>query len=438
MNLKDKHILVVTSVYPLTADGNHGAFVREAILRTQPTGTRFTVFAPAYEGCASHELDGILVYRFRYFFKRFENLVRDGAPTKLQRQPLYLAIAALYILLGTFQLFWLCLRQKPDVLHVHWPFPHGLMAWPSSKLLGIPMVFSLHGAELLLSNKFKFVSGILSWLLPLAKGITANSSFTYGLIRKIYAGPVTIIPYGLTIEAKPTKTGSFDRPARMLFVGRLDERKGMKYLFEALPPILAKQEVCLRIVGQGILEAELRSQCHDLGLDRFVNFLGFVSKDELAAEYANCDIFVLPAIVDSKGDTEGLGVVLIEALAHAKPVVATAVGGIPDVITSGKTGVLVGQKDPQALAQAVLNILEQPEIAVEMGQQGLVDIQTRFSWSRIVPMWERIFADALDRSNRSIPDPIGSLLAENPQHKVNAIDADAAYGIAREPVSRSK
>jgi glycosyltransferase involved in cell wall biosynthesis len=438
MNLKDKHILVVTSVYPLTADGNHGAFVREAILRMQSTGARFTVFAPAYEGCASHELDGISVYRFRYFFKRFENLVRDGAPTKLQRQPLYLAIAAFYILLGTFQLFWQCRRQKPDLLHVHWPFPHGVMAWPSSKLLGIPMVFSFHGAELLLSNKFKFVSGILSWLLPIAKGVSANSSFTYGLIRKIYVGPVTIIPYGLTIEAKPTKARSLDRPASMLFVGRLDERKGMKYLFEALPLILAKQDVCLRIVGKGILEEELRSQCHALGLDRVVSLLGFLSKDELAAEYADCDIFVLPAIVDSKGDTEGLGVVLIEALAHAKPVVATAVGGIPDVITSGETGLLVAQKDPQALAQAILSILVQSDRAAEMGRQGLADIQTRFSWSRIVPMWERVFADALGHSNNLIPSPTKSIFAENTKNKANEIDADSAYGLARKPVSRSK
>ncbi|NKB18842.1 MAG: glycosyltransferase family 4 protein [Pseudanabaena sp. CRU_2_10] len=438
MNLKDKHILVVTSVYPLTSDGNHGAFVREAILRMRSTGAKFTVFAPAYEGCSSHKLDGISVYRFRYFFKRFENLVRDGAPTKLQRQPLYLAIAALYILLGTFQLFWLCLRQKPDVLHVHWPFPHGLMAWPSSKLLGIPMVFSLHGAELLLSNKFKFVSGILSWLLPIAKGITANSSFTYGLIRKVYAGPVTIIPYGLTIEAKPTKARSLDRPASMLFVGRLDERKGMKYLFEALPLVLAKQEVCLRIVGKGILEAELRSQCHDLGLDKVVSFLGFVSKDELAAEYAACDLFVLPAIVDSKGDTEGLGIVLIEALAHAKPVVATAVGGIPDVITSGKTGLLVAQKDPLALAQAIASILMQGDRAAEMGHQGLTDIQTRFSWSRIVPMWERVFADALSNSDNPIQIPTESIDAEDAENRVNPIHAGSAHELTRESVSRSK
>ncbi len=403
MDLQDKHILVVTSVYPHTPEGNHGAFVREAILRSQPTGAKFTVFAPAYEGCKSHVLDGINVYRFRYCLKRFENLARDGAPTKIQRQPLYLVTAALYILLGTWQLFWVCRKQRPDILHIHWPFPHGLMAWPASKLLGIPIVFSFHGAELLLVHKFGFVAYILRWLLPMVSGVTANSSFTQGLIRKLYAGPVTVIPYGLTIKPKPPKQRSPVEVPRLLFVGRLDERKGLRYLLEALPLVLAEQPVRLRVVGKGLLEAEIKAQCSSLGLNAVVDFLGFVSKEELAEEYADCDIFVLPAIVDSKGDTEGLGIVMIEALAHEKPVVATTVGGIVDVIFSGTTGLLVPEKDPYALAQAILKLLWEPNLAEQMGRKGLQDVQARFSWSRIIPLWQKIFAAALEEASPVSP-----------------------------------
>lgn len=395
MNLQGKHILVVTSVYPMTADGNHGAFVREAILRCSPTGAKFTVFAPAYEASKSYVLDGVKVYRFRYCIKRFENLVRDGAPTKLQKQPLYLLAAALYIFLGTLQLFWVCRQQKPDLLQIHWPFPHGLMALPSSILLGIPMVFSFHGGELMLVNKFGFVGDILRWLLPLAKGVTANSSFTAGLIRKFYEGPVRVIPYGLTLEAKPPLHLPPGEVPKLLFVGRLDERKGLRYLLEALPLVLAKQPVRLHVVGKGILEQEIKSQCQALGLNNVVDFLGFVSKEELADEYAGCEIFVLPAIIDSKGDTEGLGIVMIEALAHQKPVIASAVGGIVDVIQSGITGLLIPEKNPEALAQAILTLLSDPIKATEMGQKGLADVQVRFSWSRIIPMWEEVFATAM-------------------------------------------
>ncbi|MEH2286670.1 glycosyltransferase family 4 protein [Nostoc sp.] len=400
MNIQGKHIFVVTSVYPTTADCNHGAFVREAILRLQITGAKFTVFAPAYEGSKSHVLDGVKVFRFRYCPKRFENLARDGAPTKLQRQPLYLIVAAFYILFGMLQLFWVCCKEKPNLLQIHWPFPHGLIALPASILLGIPMVFSFHGAELMLANKFGFVTHILRWLLFLAKGVTANSSFTSGLIRKLYDGPVTVIPYGMTIKPKPPKKRSPEEVPKLLFVGRLDERKGLRYLLAALPSVLAKYPVRLRVVGKGILEDEIKSQCDAIGLNDVVDFLGFVSKEELADEYAGCDIFVLPAIVDSKGDTEGLGIVMIEALAHQKPVIASAVGGIVDVIHSGTTGLLVPEKDPEALAQAILTLLSNPTKAQKMGQQGLADIQVRFNWHNITPMWQQVLANAL---NNTVP-----------------------------------
>ncbi|MDX2231602.1 MAG: glycosyltransferase family 4 protein [Leptolyngbyaceae cyanobacterium bins.349] len=402
MNLVNKRILVMTSVYPQTPNGHHGAFIRETVLRLQPLGIRFSIFAPAYEGSSSYELDGIPVYRFRYFWARYENLVRDGAPTKLQKQPLYLLVAFFYILLGTWQLWRVCRREKPDVLHVNWPFPHGLMALPVSWATGTPMVFSFHGAELLLANRFGWVSAVLQRLLPTAAAVTANSSFTRGLLSKLWDQPVTIIPYGLTIAAKAPQLRQAGEPPRLLFVGRLDERKGLRYLLAALPLVLAQQHVQLRVVGQGFLEPELKHQCQQLGLAESVQFLGFVTKAELANEYATCDIFVLPAIVDSKGDTEGLGIVMIEALAHEKPVIASQVGGIVDVITSGKTGLLVPEKQPTALAHAILDLLNHPEASQEMARNGFRDVQTRFSWQRIVPLWESVFADAL--SPKFAPD----------------------------------
>ena len=395
MNLQGKHILVVTTVYPHEVGGRDGSFVREVILRLQPSGAKFTVFAPAYEACKSHVLDGIKVYRFRYCPKRFENLVRDGAPSKIQKQPLNLIPAALYILLGTWQLFWVCWKEKPDLLHINWPFPHGLMAFPASKLLGIPMVFTCHGTELLLARKFGFVADILRWLLPMTGGVTANSCFTQGLIRELYDGSVSVIPYGLTVEPKPSKKRLPGEIPRLLFVGRLVERKGLKYLLEALCLILAKQPARLRVVGKGDRQAEFEAYCQELGLENAVDFLGFIGKEELAQEYACCDIFILPSIVDSKGETEGLGIVTIEALAHGKPVVASAVGGIVDVIDSPTTGLLVPEKDPAALAEAILQLLSDPDLAEAMGRRGLKDVQDRFSWSKIIPMWERVFSAAL-------------------------------------------
>lgn len=392
MDLQDKHILVVTSVYPRNEGDRYGSFVQETISRLKPTGAKFTVFAPAFEGSPSHWHDGIFVHRFRYCPKAWENLTHgEGAPTKVQN-PFYFLVAAAYILAGTGQLFWLCRRQKPDLLHVHWPFPHGMMAFPAKQWLKIPMIFSFHGAELLLARKFSFVSAILRWLIPHSREITANSSFTRNLIAQLCDRPVHQIPYGLTITAKPPQPRPLGEPPRLLFVGRLIERKGLRYLLQALPAILEKEPVRLRVVGRGDEEGALTALCRKLGIAGQVDFLGFLSNEALVEEYAKCDIFVLPSIVDRKGDTEGLGIVMLEALAHAKPVVASAVGGIGDIIQSGKTGLLIAPRDPQALADAIEQLLANPSYAAQLGQQGLREVQTRFSWSNIVPLWCEVFA----------------------------------------------
>jgi glycosyltransferase involved in cell wall biosynthesis len=394
MPIRPRRILVVTSVYPRTYEDNYGAFLQEAIQRCQDENTQFKVFAPTFEGCQSGEIQGIPVYRFRYCLRQFENLTYTGAPTKVQN-PFYQLIAAFYILFGSLQLFWVCLRYKPDLLHVHWPFPHGLMAYPASVLRGIPMVFTFHGAELLLAKKFSYVADILRWLTRRTAGVTVNSSFTRKLVENIYTGPIEVVPYGQTIEPKPSVQRAPEAIPTLLFVGRLVERKGLTYLLDALPLVLAQRPTRLRIVGKGPLEEELHHHCLQLGLHDHVDFLGFLSKEELASEYAACDIFVLPSIVDSRGDTEGLGVVLIEAMAHAKPIIATEVGGISDVILQNRTGMLVPQRDSRALAEAICTLLNNSHEATCMGMRGRDDVMERFGWKRIRPLWQQVFDRAL-------------------------------------------
>lgn len=397
MSLQGKQILVVTSVYPLSeTTDRYGSFIHETVLYLQITGMKISVFASAYKGSKNQVLDGIKVHRFRYFFKPWENLTHgEGAPTKIQN-PFYFLISAFYIIFGSWQLFWKCYHEKPDLLHIHWPFPHGLMAFPSHKLLHIPMVFSCHGAELLLAKKMHFVGNILTWLLPQADGITANSSFTSGLIRNLYDGRVAVIPYGLTITVKESKQSLNNEVPRLLFVGRLIERKGLKYLLEAMPMILERHPVRLRVVGDGSAIASMKSLCNDLNISHAVDFLGFVDHDALVDEYANCDIFVLPSIIDAKGDTEGLGIVMIEALAHAKPVVASSVGGIVDVVRSGVTGYLVPERNSKVLAAGILKLLFDPKLAKEMGKLGCQDIQERFGWDHILSLWQKVFIDVFE------------------------------------------
>jgi glycosyltransferase involved in cell wall biosynthesis len=399
MKLQGIHILLVTSVYPFGWDRPHGSFMHWPLFYMQKdSGAKCTVFAPAHQGTSNHILDNIKIYRFRYFIPPFEDLTHTAAPRKLNN-PLYFFVAACYILLGSLQLFWVCYRERPDILNVHWPFPHGLMAWPASKLLGIPMVFYFHGAELLLARRFSFVKPILCWLIPMAMESATNSSYTKSLIKSLGDYPVTVIPQAPVIlpllEASESHSQSSNAYTQLLCIAPFIERKGVQYLLEALPSVKQKHPIQLKLIGSGPLEHSLRTLCQDLALEDIVDFMGNINDSELREEYAKCDIFVLPSIVDEKGDTEGLGIVMLEAMAFKKPVIAGAVGGIVDVVIPDITGILVPEKDYQAIAEAIQKLIENPAQAQHMGQQGWNHIQDCFSWSVILPLWEKFFLHAV-------------------------------------------
>lgn len=146
------------------------------------------------------------------------------------------------------------------------------------------------------------------------------------------------------------------------------------------------------------MRAELEARARQAGVADRVEFTGFVDAERLAREYRDCDVFVLPAAPDAKGDVEGLGVVLIEALAHGKAAVASAAGGIVDIVEHEETGLLVPPGDPGALAAALGRLLRDPELARRLGRQGQRRVAERFSWPAIIDglasVYERVVSGA--------------------------------------------
>src|SRR5260370_29927108 len=166
---------------------------------------------------------------------------------------------------------------------------------------------------------------------------------------------------------------------------------GVNFLRSAMQAILAKRQVRLVITGDGHYRREWEDLAAELGLNGTVTFAGFVANEELSSLFRSCSVYVHPAIYDSRGDTEGLGVVLVEALSNRKPVVASNVGGIVDVIKDGETGLLVPEQDPEAIAKAVLRLLENPEYAEQLGEQGCAYAIDYFNWDRIIDRYEDIY-----------------------------------------------
>ncbi|MBK1828163.1 glycosyltransferase family 4 protein [Haloferula rosea] len=385
-------VAVVTSTYARSQDDHQVPWMREMATRTANRLESLKVYAPSFRGLRTHEIDDIEVRRFRYAPASREMLTHDsGAPSKTRSLGYKLLILP-YLIMGAFAVFAWCVRDRTKVLHIHWPFPHGLWALLPKWLLGVRVVAMCHGAELALARNSKIVRWSLKFFLSQSDEICVNSSHTAAELKRLCGFASKVVPYGATVpDMEPSGEESSSVVPSLLFCGRLIQRKGIDVLLRALPAVLAEREVKLVITGEGDRKQEWEELSRSLGLESVVRFVGFVSNEELGKLYRECSAYVHPAIHDDKGDTEGLGVVLIEALANCKPVIASQVGGIVDVILDGETGLLVPEKDEEALTAAILRVLSDDELASRLGEQGRLHASRVFDWDRCAAMTVRIY-----------------------------------------------
>jgi glycosyltransferase involved in cell wall biosynthesis len=391
-------VCVIGSTYPRDERDPLVPWLREAVGRMARRGHDMTVVVPSFKGLPSHSIDGVPVLRFRYAPRAVESLTHDqGAPNKL-RNPLYNLLAPPYIASGAAHLSYWAARRRFDVLHVHWPFPHSVLASLAVTRRRMPTVATCHGAELALARRNRIIARTLRRSLLGAHAVSCNSSHTRGEIDRLCGRAADVVPYGTTVRLPETPRDWTRRgeTATLLFCGRLIQRKGVDYLLRALPRVLERMPVRLVVTGEGDRRAEWEALAARLGVADRVEFLGFVSAERLASLYQACDAYVHPAIFDDANDTEGLGVSLIEALLNRCPVVASEVGGIVDVVRHETTGLLVAEKDVEALASAILRLLEDRPLARRLGDAGGAFAEHHFDWDRITDQTEDLYRRAID------------------------------------------
>lgn len=191
--------------------------------------------------------------------------------------------------------------------------------------------------------------------------------------------------YGVdTTIFKPT-TSSNQNPT-VLFVGSLLPSKGLRYLLEAMPSVIAEfPNVKLMIVGSGSGQLQLEKSVNALRIGQNVRFEGSVEHRKIAPYFQQCDIFCLPTL------SEGFGTVLLEAMSCAKPIVATDVGGVPEVMHHGKSGLIVPPKESKALAQAIITLFQNPDLREKMGHYNRKLCEQKYDWSNIIDVIEEIY-----------------------------------------------
>jgi len=301
------------------------------------------------------------------------------------------------------RLYRLLRANRYDILHLY-----GLKANSLGRILG-----RLSGHRRILGGlRNKYPSGITkSWTLwldrmtfGLSLGYVSNSQAAidfltaHGYDRRefwlIHNG-IDIASFYMRFEAEKEEIKrEYDLPLDKLIItciANLQLQKGHKYLIRALRELKNKAlDFLTLLVGDGPLRGELEKLVRGLGLEEQVHFLGSRDREEIPKILAITDIFVLPSL------WEGLPTAVIEAMAAGCPVVATAVGGTPEVVMDRETGFLINSRDPEALAQKIALLLKDSQLRQKMGEAGMRRIEEHFTLEKMVQNYEALYKNLMD------------------------------------------
>jgi phosphatidylinositol alpha-1,6-mannosyltransferase len=289
------------------------------------------------------------------------------------------------------------------MLHAGKCLPEGLLAWLLKRWCGVPYICYVHGEELTLAATSRELAWLTRRTLHGAKFVIANSRNTEELLREnwnLAPGRVRILHPGVdTQRFRPARRdptwralrGWNDRPV-VLTVGRLQKRKGHDHLIMALPAIRQRiPDVLYAILGDGEERTALEDLVRREGLAGHVQFMGELPDDDLVDCYQQCDLFVLPNRKVGQ-DIEGFGMVLLEAQACGKPVLAGASGGTTETMRIPETGQVIPCDRPDELATVMVELLSDRERLQRMGQAARCWVVDHFDWETLARQASELFA----------------------------------------------
>ena len=282
-------------------------------------------------------------------------------------------------------------ERSPSVLHTHNPGPHQYGALARLHT-GVPvMVHTKHGRNHELGRKGRMLERVAGRLTDMVVPVSRDAAEVARHVDRVPPRRIRVIHNGIDLAATPFAPRT-TRGWRAVHVARLNVVKDQTTLLHAARRVLDR-EPCfeLDIVGEGELRPELEQLARELRLGPAVRFHGY--RDDVRPFLAAADVFTLSSV------SEGIAISLLEAMAAGLPVVATAVGGTPEVVIEGETGYLVPARDPGALAEALIAVLSRPAHAVALGAAGRTRVEQSFSLETTVRAYESLYLELLDRGH---------------------------------------
>lgn len=288
-----------------------------------------------------------------------------------------------------------CLMEREGIeqIHAHYGTHPALAAWLIHRLTGIPYSVTLHAHDIYVDRT------MLETKLRHAALVITISQFNRHYLREKVgewlAPKVKVVHCGVDpalYRAAPTRTGASER-FEVVSVGSLQPYKGQSHLIEACA-LLKRKGIAFRcrIAGGGELREALEGRIASLGLSGEVGLLGARSEEQVSELLGGAHCYVQPSVITPQGKMEGLPVALMEAMASRLPVVASSISGIPELVRHGETGLLVPPEDSQALAEAMLEVYSDPELAKRLSANGHAAVLEGFDLQANVKELARHFA----------------------------------------------
>jgi glycosyltransferase involved in cell wall biosynthesis len=257
-------------------------------------------------------------------------------------------------------------------VHVHHANAASLVGLLAARLLDIGFSFTAHGSDILLEgDHFEEKIAESRFVITVSE---FNRKRLVAAAGRVEPGRIRVVRTGVDLKRfRPCSARPGSGPKRLLTVGRLHPVKGFVHLIDALSRVReARSDFQLDVVGDGPLRADLEERIERAGLTEHVHLRGAIGPSDLPPFYAKADLFVLSSL------SEGLPVVLMEAMASGLPVVATRITGVPELVRDGVSGILVPPAEPRPLAAAIRRLLADPLLAARLGRAGRRSVEREF------------------------------------------------------------
>jgi len=398
-------ILCLTSNLPRWQGDSTTPFVLNLARELQHLGLKVDILAPHAPGCAKEEtLQGVNIQRFQYLWPETQQTVcyQGGALINLRNNKSNYAKLPAFVLAQTTALLRKVASGPYDLIHSHWLLPQGFVGALGARLARIPHVVTIHGGDVF-GLRQKVFQPFKKLALKGAHAVTVNSSATEKAVTSIAPdlGSVHRIPMGIDISGVSSTDDQVleirekyrkGHGPLIIFAGRIVEEKGIEDLIRAMPGILNKcPDASALIAGEGQDRAALEDLSQELGLVHRVFFTGWIDPELMPAYLAAADVFAGPSRRASDGWIEAQGLAFLEAMAVGTPVIATRSGGIVDAVMHEKTGLLVDERSPDQVAEAITRLHADQELARNLAAQGRKLVEQSYSRQACATRFSEIF-----------------------------------------------